>query len=145
MISLKLEKYDKRTTHKPIVKILFYNPLMNKEVESPHEYFGIVDTGSDITCICERVINELLLSSVSESILCNDISGNPENTNIRQIDINIPGLMSDYLTLDVGYFKERKQRPNEKPVRVLIGRDILKNCLTTYNGPAEQMTIEWKI
>ena len=69
----------------------------------------------------------------------------PINTNIRQIDINIPGLMGDYLTLDVGYFKERKQLPDEKPVSVLIGRDILKNCLTTYNGPAEQMTIEWKI
>lgn len=145
MISLKLEKFDNRTTQKPIVKILLYNPFMNKDVENPHEYFGIIDTGSDITCICKRVINELLLTSESEFILCNDISGNPEGINVRQIEINIPGLMSNYLTLDVGYFKEREQRPNEKPVSVLIGRDILKNCLTTYNGPAEQMTIEWKI
>lgn len=145
MISLHLEKLDQRTTIKPLVKVLLYNPMMNKKIEEPYEYYGIIDTGSDITCICDKVINELLLSSNSEVIICNDISGNPVNTGAKQIDINIPGLMNDYLTMDVGHFKERRIYPNEKHVSILIGRDILKNCLIIYDGPAEKMTIEWKL
>lgn len=62
-----------------------------------------------------------------------------------QYDRNGGSVSPKYPTLDVGNFKERRQHFYEKPVSILIGRDILKNCLTIYNGPAEQMTIEWKI
>ena len=144
MIELKISKYDSRTTIKPLVKVLVYNPMMNKDIENPKEYYGIIDTGSDITLVSKKVIDELFLISKSEEILCNDISGNPVKTNIKQVDILIQELMNDYVTVDVGDFIERKVRINENPVSILIGRDILKNCLTIYDGPAEKMTIEWK-
>ena len=143
MISLNLEKFDQRTTVKPVVKVLLYNPLMNKDIEIPYEYYGIIDTGSDITCICDKVIKELLLLESNETILNNDIKGKPFESSIREIDISIPGLFDSYITIETGYFKDRFTRPGEKPIDILIGRDILKNCVTNYHGPNEIMTIEW--
>lgn len=143
MISLHLEKLDQRTTVKPVVKVLVYNPLMNKEIEIPREYYGIIDTGSDVTCICEKVIEELLLSERNEIILNNDIKGILFESPIREIDISIPGLFDFYITIETGYFKERLTRQGEKPIHLLIGRDILKKCVTNYHGPNEIMTIEW--
>ena len=143
MISLHLKKLDQRTTEKPVVKVLLYNPMMNKEIEIPCEYFGIIDTGSDITNICDKVIEDLLLSESNETILNNDIKGKPFESSIREVDISIPGLFDSYITIETGYFKDRLTRPGEKPIDILIGRDILKNCVTNYHGPNEIMTIEW--
>jgi len=143
MISLNLKKFDQRTTAKPVVKVLLYNPMMNKDIESPYEYFGIIDTGSDITNICDKVIKDLLLSETNELILNNDIKGMPFESSIREVDISIPGLFDSYITIETGCFIERCIRPGEHPIHILIGRDILKNCVTNYHGPNEIMTIEW--
>jgi hypothetical protein len=113
-----------------------------QSVPSPLWTTGIVDTGTNITCVTPAVLQKLSLASVAMGS-SQTVSG-PASVNLFEVSLSIPpagnvaGPMLTYSDLAV------MEMPSPIPgVDVLIGLDILLRCKLLLDGPAGLFTLEF--
>jgi len=103
---------------------------------------GVIDTGTNITCVTPAVLQRLQLSSTMQG--SSQTVGGPVAANLFEVSVsipparNVPGPMLTRRDLVV------MEMPSPIPgVEVLIGMDILLGCKLILDGPARQFTLEF--
>lgn len=115
-------------------------------VPKPVEGIALIDTGASNTCAHEPLLSQnLKLKPVDEAIL---ITPSGESTNsVYGIQLRIPCMnnWSINVTRAMGVnlpYQTAGTEP-QKPIIALIGRDILKKWLLTFNGRQGFWTVQW--
>ena len=111
-----------------------------KPVPTPILVRAILDSGTDATCVAPRILRNLGLTLlVQKSTLT--VSG-PLPVDLYEVSLSIPkagGLTGPLLVLDQLVVMELPYPiPN---IEVLIGNDILSQCLLIVDGPRGEFTI----
>jgi hypothetical protein len=103
---------------------------------------GVVDTGSNITCVTPGVLQRLGIVSIGQS--GSHTVGGQTAVNLFEVSLsippatNVPGPMLTRRDLCV------MEMPSVIPgVEVLVGMDILLDCRLLLDGPARQFTLEF--
>jgi hypothetical protein len=103
---------------------------------------GVVDTGSNVTCVSPAVLRQLGLASTAQST--SHTAAGQAVVNLFEVSLSIPPLANVQ-----GPMLTRKdllvmETPCLIPgVEVLIGLDILLDCILLLDGPGRQFTLEF--
>ena len=92
---------------------------------------ALIDSGSDVTTITEKVRNRLGLEPKGVTKLSGAISSDQKKTQLYVADIEFCGRT--YANRPV-YLLEHKQY-------MLIGRDIINSRMLSLDGPSEELTV----
>ncbi|HVS39192.1 MAG TPA: aspartyl protease family protein [Gemmataceae bacterium] len=103
---------------------------------------GVVDTGTNITCVTPAVLRKLGLTSTGQG--SSHTAGGLAAVNLFEVSLsipppaNVPGPMLTRSDLPV------MEMPSPIPgVEVLIGLDILLDCKMLLDGPARWLTLDF--
>ena len=103
---------------------------------------GVIDTGTNVTCVTPAVLKKLGLTSTGQG--SSQTVGGLAAVNLFEVSLsippagNVPGPMLTRRDLMV------MEMPSPIPgVDVLIGLDILLDCKMLLDGPARQFTLEF--
>lgn len=103
---------------------------------------GVVDTGTNVTCVTPAVLQRLGLISIGQS--SSQTAAGQAAVNLFEVSLSIPpagnvaGPMLTRRDLTV------MELPSPIPgVEALIGLDILLDCKLLLDGPARQFTLEF--
>jgi hypothetical protein len=109
---------------------------------SPLWTTGVVDTGTNVTCITPTVLQQLGLLSTGQAT-SHTVSGQA-TANLFEVSLSIPppgGAAGPMLTRrDLTVMEMPSPIPG---VEVLIGLDILLDCKLLLDGPARQFMLEF--
>jgi hypothetical protein len=101
---------------------------------------GLIDSGTDITCVAPWVLRQLGLVSAGSS--STQTAGGSVKVNLFDVSVTISGpagKAGPMLVRDQLIVMELTQAlPN---IDALIGRDILNDCLFILDGPGKQFTL----
>jgi hypothetical protein len=111
-------------------------------LQAPVWTTGVIDTGTNITCVTPAVLQQLRLASTGQRT--SQTAAGQVTVNLIEVSVsipppgNVPGPMltrRDLVVMEV---------PSPIPdVEVLIGLDILLDCKLLLDGPARQFTLEF--
>ena len=102
---------------------------------------GLIDTGTDVTCVSGTVLRALGLTLLKST--STQTAGGQVPVGLYKVSLTIsdpqnpsgPAIVEDQLTV--------MELPHNLPnVDVLIGLDILWKCRLLFDGPARQFTPE---
>jgi hypothetical protein len=103
---------------------------------------GVIDTGTNVTCVTPAVLQQLGLASTGQSS-SQTVAGHSA-VNLFEVSVstpppgNVPAPMLTRRDLVV------MEMPSPVPgVEVLIGLDILLDCKLVLEGPARRFTLEF--
>jgi hypothetical protein len=103
---------------------------------------GVVDTGTNITCVTPAVLQKLGLTSTGQG--SSHTAGGLAAVNLFEVSLSIPppgNVLGPMLTRrDLIVMEVPSPIPG---VEVLIGLDILLDCKMLLDGPARQFTLEF--
>jgi Aspartyl protease len=109
-------------------------------VPAPVTVRAIIDSGADISCIAPRVAQQLGLPVIGQ--VQTQTVGGPVNARLFEVGLSIPragNLMGPVLVLDQLHVMELTHSvPN---IEMLIGKDVLLQCLLISDGPRGKFTI----
>lgn len=111
-----------------------------KKVPTAVRLRGLVDTGASCTCVDPDCIASLGLSPTGQApMLTPSTDGTPKMT--YQYDVSVvllhPGLSRVFGDIPIAEARNLRQQN----IDVLIGRDVLAECLFVYDGTGEQFMI----
>jgi len=132
----------------PLISVSITVPVLRKRyLEAngfiPHasiDGYALIDTGAGLSAVDDRVMSELEIPPVNdmETITPHGLSvSNMYNASVSfsefgLLDIPLEGCLGCYL----GEFL-----PEEPRIIMLLGRDLLRSFVLTYDGPAGRATI----
>jgi hypothetical protein len=111
-------------------------------IPPPLHLRGVIDTGSDITGVASRVFQALALPVWLKGST-STVTG-VHAVNLFEVSLSIPavpaasGPLLNRPTLAV--MEMTQALPN---IEVLIGRDVLSECLLLADGPGQRFTLAW--
>lgn len=117
--------------------------LLNQAVPNPVQIRALVDTGASGTCIDPSVMAPLGLTPKGQVQMCTPSTGvTPHIADQYDVSIFIPCGSNPPLTLrTVGV--ACVELLASQGFHALIGRDILRACLLTYNGTTGTFTLAY--
>lgn len=97
---------------------------------------ALVDTGASCTCVDPSIIQQLDLTPTGSVPVHTPSSGDsPPTKNQYDVSLGIPGATEDHLPLVLQTIPVvEADLLASQGFAVLIGRDILKDCILVYNG-----------
>jgi hypothetical protein len=107
---------------------------------APVQAKGIVDTGSDVTCVSTLIFNQLGITPtkhVQRQTTAGRFSAQLFEVSLSLLTIGGANVLA-YPDLTV-----METRPLANSIDVLIGLDILLNCKLLLDGPARQFHLEF--
>jgi len=118
----------------PIIQVIVIPPkpvidaLNAKGMEAPSQRaIGLIDTGASCTCIDSTIAQSLNL--IPRDTMKVQTAAGEDTQILYDAAIILPVLPGIAITVQVLEAKLEKQ-----PYKVLVGRDVLKNCTLVYNG-----------
>ena len=108
----------------------------NKPIPSPKSGMALIDTGANITCVHEPILQELTLNPISV-IQCGTASGRVEQ-NVYPVKLEFPAQgFSVSLSGAAGVDLTGQTAPLNPPqdIIALLGRNFLERCIFIWNGP----------
>jgi hypothetical protein len=114
--------------------------LQNLPITSPIQAAGLLDTGSTVTGIARQVLNRLGLTALTKS--STQTAGGSRPVELFEVSLTIhpasgqsgPVLVRDRLVVMA------LPQPLDG-VEVLIGLDVLSQCVLIADGPGKQFTL----
>jgi hypothetical protein len=103
---------------------------------------GMIDTGSDISCIAADVVQKLGISLVAQT--STRTAGGPVPVRLFRVSLSIPpagNIPGPMLTRSNLLVMELVDPPPD--VEVFIGLDILLDCRLFLDGPGRQFTLDF--
>jgi hypothetical protein len=111
-----------------------------RAIPAPRTVRAIIDSGSDMTCVAPGILRQLGLSSIGQAST-QTMSG-PLTADFFEVSLSIPRsgpLPGPLLLLEQLFVMELTQPlPN---IDVLVGKDVLMQCLLISDGPRGMFTI----
>ena len=106
---------------------------------------GLVDTGASCTCIDTSVLKSLGLSPTGTASMSTPSTGaTPHVTEQYDVSIIIPGATNNHAPLAVGNLPVIAcDLLQAQGIHALIGRDILADCLLSYDGGGGFFTLAY--
>jgi len=107
---------------------------------SPVAVRAVIDSGTDITCIASRVAQQLglvVIGQVKTQIVRGSVTAN-----LYEVSLSIPragNLTRPLLVLEQLHVMELVQQLPD--IEMLIGKDVLLQCLLIIDGPRGEFTI----
>jgi predicted aspartyl protease len=115
---------------------------LNQPIPNPIQVRALIDTGASGTCVDPSVMTALALTPKGQIQMCTPSTGAvPHTADQYDVSIFIPcGANPAFVrrTLGVACVELAAQG-----FHVLIGRDILRACLLTYNGTTGSFTLAY--
>ncbi len=104
---------------------------------------ALVDTGASCTCIDPSVLNSLGLTPTGIVTVNTPSTGTQPHTALQyDVSILIPGALPTHVPLIVDNIAVvAAQLLAAQGFQALIGRDILAQCLLTYNGQMDEFSL----
>jgi hypothetical protein len=102
---------------------------------------GEIDTGTNITCVASRVLNQLGLTAASSGHTAQSVSGTHQ-ARLFHVSLSIPpvgALRTSLLVLEFLWVME--WTPPSPGSEVLVGRDVLPHLLMLLDGPRKEFTL----
>lgn len=117
----------------------------NQPIPNAVQIQALVDTGASCTCIDPSVLQSLALTPTGIVTMNTPSTGTqPHTTQQYDVSIIIPGGLPTHIPLVVGNVPVvASQLAAAQGFQGLIGRDILAQCLFTYNGEMDQFTLAY--
>jgi hypothetical protein len=102
---------------------------------------GEIDTGTNITCVAARVLNQLGLTAASTGHTTQTVGGTAQ-AQLFHVSLSIPpigALQASLLVLD--FLWVMAWTPPSPGSEVLVGRDVLPHLVTLLDGPRKEFTL----
>lgn len=116
----------------------------SQAVPNPVPIFALIDTGASNTCVDPSVLAQLDLTPTGQVSVNTPSTGSaPVVTDQYDVSIFIPGALETHPPLtrqNVGVILSELV---PQGIHALIGRDVLAECLLTYNGPSGTFTLSY--
>lgn len=112
----------------------------NQPIPAPLLVRGLIDTGSDITCLSRSLVERLGLIPIAER----EAQTIGASTSVRLFEISLSvqstwHMSSSLLLID--YLIAMDFSSEIKNVEVLVGRDVVQRFLLISNGPRLEFTL----
>jgi len=111
------------------------------EIPDPVLSRGLVDTGASHTCIDPEIIKRLGINPTGTTSVTTPSTGSTPHT-CNQFDVGII-IPSEKLNYQIYSLPVMESELSNQGFHVLIGRDILRNCILHYNGEMAQYTLSF--
>lgn len=111
----------------------------NEPVPDPIRVRGLIDTGASGTCIDPSIIVALKLPPTGVANISTPSTGQSTHA-CNQYDASVH-LISPDLTFTIHAVPVIESELSDQGIEVLIGRDILSQCLLVYNGHTRIFTL----
>lgn len=115
-----------------------------EEIPDPAWVQALVDTGASCTCVDPAILKRLNLNPTgSVPVHTPSTAGKAEEFDQYDVGLAIPGSDTKHapLHLDPISVVASEKLSQQGGHAVLIGRDILSDCIVVYNGPAGFFTL----
>jgi hypothetical protein len=113
---------------------------MGQPISAPLQVRGVIDTGTDVTAVSANLLRQLGVTSAASGTT-NTVTG-PVRVNLYEISLSVPASTppASFLVVrpDLIVMELTAVLPD---VDLLLGRDILDECLFFYDGPARQFLL----
>ena len=116
---------------KIVSKVLIYN---TDDLKQTKTYIGVIDTGSQETCISNNIVAELKLKETGKSVDIASSDGNITKSKRYHCILQIEGISK-------GFTIEPPTHPREN-IDVIIGMDILEKFEIKMKGAIFSLEIE---
>jgi hypothetical protein len=115
----------------------------NQEVPKPRQIRALVDTGASCLCVDPSVLKELALVPTGKTTVVSPTTGTqPKEVDQYDVSLVIPcGHHAPFTMETIAAVESELLLP--QGFHALIGRDILKHCLPTYNGTVDLFTLAY--
>jgi hypothetical protein len=113
-----------------------------RPVPNPVWAIGLIDTGTNVTCIAGNILHKLGISSFGQT--STHTASGPASVKLFEVSLSIPpasNLPSPMLTQ--GNLIVMELTDPIPDVEVLIGLDILLDCRLVLDGPGRQFTLDF--
>jgi hypothetical protein len=112
-----------------------------KPIPNPVLARGLIDTGATCSCVDSAILRQLQLQPTGTTSIYTPSTTNAPHTanqydvslwlpaNSHNIKITVPVIEADFSAQGIG---------------MLIGRDVLDDCLLVYNGPSGSVTLAFQ-
>lgn len=116
----------------------------NAPVPLPQQVRGLVDTGASHTCMDLSVFTALQLQPTgSVPIHTPSTSGTPVSVDTYDVGIIIPSTPTSAPFMRPNMQVSATDLLTSQGFHALIGRDVLAECVMTYNGSMQLLTIAY--
>jgi hypothetical protein len=102
---------------------------------------GLIDTGSDCTCVAVEIIKTLGVTPTG--ITDAYVAGNPVPQKVQTYALGIHIVHPTGTFTLPGLISAPGFDMSQMGIEALIGRDVLKNCFFFYNGAANRFAMAW--
>ena len=117
----------------------------HQPIPPPVPIHALIDTGASCTCVDPSVLTSLQLSPTGPCMMNTPSSGaTPHATQQYDMRLVIPGPSPMHPTLDLRNIPVASAEILiHQGFHALIGRDILRHCMFTYNGSMGLFTLAY--
>ena len=109
-------------------------------IPTPNLVRGVLDCGSDITCVAERVMRLLNLAPAGQNTT--QTTTGSFQVNLYEVSLSVPPvgrLPGPFAVHD--YLMVMELAPTSTGIEVLVGMDILGELLFVLDGPRKEFTL----
>jgi hypothetical protein len=111
-------------------------------VPTPVQIRGLVDTGASCTCVDPSVLTQLNLTPTGKTQMITPSTGpTPHEADQYDIALIIPCTTGPLIVPTVAVVES--DLAAQQGFHALIGRDILRRCMLTYNGDTGLFTLAY--
>jgi hypothetical protein len=124
------------------LKALSVLAAAGRALPSPVWAAGMIDTGTNVTCVTPDLLRRLGLSPTGQG--SSRTAGGLAAVNLFEVSLSIPPAGNAAGPMLTRHDLIVMEMPGPIPgVEVLIGMDILMDCKLLVDGPARQFTLEF--
>ncbi len=105
---------------------------------------AVIDTGSDVTCVASRVRAIFGLRRLRRASTTTTAAGQVR-VNLYRVSLSISATIgaAPRMLIRQSLIVMELTTPLPGNIEVLVGRDILEDCLFVADGPRRQFTLSW--
>ena len=116
----------------------------NQPIPKEVDIRALVDTGASCTCVDPSVIQLLQLTPTGNVPVNTPTTGNdPVDVDQYDVSLIIPGATADHSPFYLETLPVLCTDLARQGIQALIGRDVLKHCILSYNGDMEWFSLSY--